>query len=112
MFLKNRNNISKIRRSKVTDYVALNYHSLFYPFTGVRYLTDKTQGNCTILPLTNTSGDATMNFTSQNNVDSYILNLKNPLQLFNLDVNYTYIGQVCVGNFIIWQSVLSETYCP
>ena len=56
---------------------------------------DKTQGNCTILPLTNTSGDATMNFTSQHKVDSYILNLKNPLQLFNLDVNYTYIGQVC-----------------
>ena len=72
-------------------------HIQLFLFTGVRYLTDKTQGNCTILPLTNASGDATMNLTSQNNVDSYIINLKNPLQLFNLDVNFTYIGQVCVG---------------
>ena len=53
-----------------------------------------------------------MNFTSQNNVDSYILNLKNPLQLFNLDVNYTYIGQVSewMLSFGILSSV--KTYFP
>ena len=63
---------------------------------------DSTLGNCTILPLTNTSGDAVMNFTSQNKVDSYILNLKNPLQLFDLDVNnFTYIGQVCTSSVFI-----------
>ena len=63
--------------------------------SGVRYIIDKSLGNCSILPLTNTSGEATPKLNSEKAVDSYMLNLKNPLQLFNLGWNYTYIGQVC-----------------
>ena len=57
---------------------------------------DKYQGNCTTLPLSNTSGDALQNMTAEARNGSYIINLRNPLQLFNLDWNYTYIGQVGV----------------
>ena len=63
---------------------------------GARYIIDKTLGNCSIFPLTNTSGEAIARLNSETAVTSYILGLKNPLQLFDMGWNYTYIGQVYV----------------
>lgn len=62
---------------------------------GTRYVIDKTLGNCTVLPLTNTSGEAQPRSNSGNSSSSYIITLKNPLQLFDIASNYTFIGQVC-----------------
>ena len=67
---------------------------MFFDFLnpGARYVIDKGQGNCTTLPLSNASNDV----RAESINGSYVIQLRNPLQLFNLDWNYTYIGQVCV----------------
>ncbi|OWF45376.1 uncharacterized protein LOC110457136 [Mizuhopecten yessoensis] len=60
--------------------------------TGLRYIRDQVTGNCTILPIGNTSFDsfeAQGSFSANN---SYVVHMKNPMQLFYLDNSYTYVG--------------------
>jgi len=69
---------------------------MFETPTGIRYIRDQVTGNCTALHLSNSSFDVIESkgsFSSSNN--SYVLHMKNPLQLFDLDSSYTYTGQVC-----------------
>lgn len=62
--------------------------------TGISYNMDKTMGNCTITPITNTSFDASINVTtSLSGKPSFVLQMKSPGQLFYLDNSYTFEGQ-------------------
>ena len=64
---------------------------------GVRYVLDQSTKDCKIVPLTNYSMDASQNITAKKINGSFLLDMKNPLQLFNLDWNYTYVGQVIIS---------------
>ncbi|XP_060602473.1 uncharacterized protein LOC132755602 [Ruditapes philippinarum] len=70
--------------------------------TGVRYVIDKSYGNCTTTSLSTNLIDTSLNTNKYNG--SFIIDLKNPLQLFHLDWNYTYIGQNPV------RGILCDTY--
>lgn len=61
---------------------------------GVRYLSDNTYGNCSVLSLPSQSFGAAENMTAMKTNGSFVLHIKNPLQLFNLDSNFTYVGKV------------------
>ncbi|KAJ8305362.1 hypothetical protein KUTeg_015907, partial [Tegillarca granosa] len=66
--------------------------SVGYP--GVRYLKDRIRGNCTVLPITNTSFGAFENSTVYKTENgSYVVQMKNPLQLFYIDSGFTYVGK-------------------
>ncbi|KAL4236845.1 hypothetical protein ACF0H5_005231 [Mactra antiquata] len=56
--------------------------------SGLAYTLDKTEGNCTIAPIGNTSFDA----GSTKNA-GYVLKMKSPLDLFYLNGTYRYAGQ-------------------
>ncbi|XP_067679909.1 uncharacterized protein [Haliotis asinina] len=74
--------------------VTLNPITEIHDFNyGVRYVRDQVTGNCSILPLVNGSFDDMMNPQASKQNGSFILQMKNPLQFFNLDSNYTYSGQ-------------------
>ncbi|KAL4235610.1 hypothetical protein ACF0H5_004006 [Mactra antiquata] len=62
--------------------------------TGVRYFIDQSLGNCTTVPLSEYSIDTGLNMTAYKYNESYVLELKTPLQFFRLNYNYTYIGQM------------------
>ncbi|XP_048256436.1 uncharacterized protein LOC124115364 [Haliotis rufescens] len=55
--------------------------------TGVAYVIDRTFLNCSIVPIENTTWDATRNMTS------VPINLRKPEQLFYLNPSYSYSGQ-------------------
>lgn len=62
--------------------------------SGVRYLKDRIRGNCTVLPITNTSFGAFENSTVYKTENgSYVVQMKNPLQLFYIDSGFTYVGK-------------------
>ena len=98
---------SELQSSHVVYPIQHNSTSMFgfiyvmvYFCTGVRYIIDNVLGNCTLLPLLNTSYGATENITAMKNNGSnsvngsYSIHIKNPLQLFNLNNNFTYVGKV------------------
>nr|XP_022315495.1 uncharacterized protein LOC111119542 [Crassostrea virginica] len=60
---------------------------------GVRYLRDNTYGNCSVLALQLKSFGAEEDITAMNTNGSFILHIKNPLQLFKIDSNFTYVGK-------------------
>uniref|UniRef100_K1QRX2 Uncharacterized protein n=1 Tax=Magallana gigas TaxID=29159 RepID=K1QRX2_MAGGI len=60
---------------------------------GVRYLSDNTYGNCSVLSLPSQSFGAAENMTAMKTNGSFVLHIKNPLQLFKLDSNFTYVGK-------------------
>ncbi|XP_045160097.2 uncharacterized protein LOC123525262 isoform X2 [Mercenaria mercenaria] len=72
--------------------------------TGVRYVIDKSYGNCTTTALPSNLMDASLNITASKYNGSFVINMKNPLQLFHLNWNYTYIGQNQV------RDILCDTY--
>lgn len=69
-------------------------------FAGVRYLRDNTYGNCSVLALQLKSFGAEEDITAMNTNGSFILHIKNPLQLFKIDSNFTYVGKVSL-NFAV-----------
>ena len=67
----------------------------YFNSIGVRYVKDQVTGKCVSAALSNSSFDVSPNTTVYNNGNaSYILHMKNPMQLFYLDNNYAYTGQV------------------
>ncbi|KAK3090575.1 hypothetical protein FSP39_012798 [Pinctada imbricata] len=77
-----------------------NYLTEIHDFnTGVRYIKDNVLGNCTIYPLLNTSFGATENIAALQNNGSYMLHIKNPLQFFYLNSNFTYVGKDEFDNY-------------
>ncbi|XP_062619516.1 uncharacterized protein LOC134281071 [Saccostrea cucullata] len=61
---------------------------------GVAYAIDKVMQNCSIIPLQNTSFDASItNVSTGVNKQQFILKMKSPNDLFYLDNNYTYTGR-------------------
>ncbi|KAL3868291.1 hypothetical protein ACJMK2_041117 [Sinanodonta woodiana] len=61
--------------------------------TGVRYIIDNLMGNCTILPLLNSSSDSMTNMTARKVNGTYVVEMKTPRQYFNIDNSFTYAGQ-------------------
>ncbi|XP_060081859.1 uncharacterized protein LOC132561146 [Ylistrum balloti] len=62
-------------------------------YGGVRYLKDNILGNCTIMALDNATFGVMENQTLLHNNGSFLLQMKNPLQLFSLNKNFTFVGQ-------------------
>ncbi|OWF34898.1 uncharacterized protein LOC110443619 isoform X2 [Mizuhopecten yessoensis] len=60
---------------------------------GVRYMKDNIMGNCTIMALDNATFGAMENQTLLHNNGSFLLQMKNPLQLFTINKNFTFVGQ-------------------
>lgn len=60
--------------------------------TGIRYIRDQVTGNCTILPISNTSFDVFESQGTFSSNTSYIVHMKNPMQFFYLDNSYRYVG--------------------
>lgn len=61
---------------------------------GVAYAIDRVMQNCSIIPLQNTSFDASVtNISTGATKQQFILKMKNPQDLFYLDNNYTYTGR-------------------
>ncbi|XP_033739126.1 LOW QUALITY PROTEIN: uncharacterized protein LOC117326485 [Pecten maximus] len=60
---------------------------------GVRYLKDNILGNCSIFALDNATFGVMENQTLLHNNASFLLQMKNPLQLFNVNKNFTFVGQ-------------------
>ena len=58
---------------------------------GLSYIIDKTTGGCVIIPLLSDTLDVTVTSSQK----SSVIKLKNPLQLFHLNNDYKYSGQVC-----------------
>lgn len=54
---------------------------------------DNGYGNCSILPLEKTSFGAKL-FLNANQTGYFKLDIENPMDLFYLDKNYTYVGTV------------------
>ena len=69
--------------------MGLARYSLF--LLGLSYIIDKTTGGCVISPLLSETFDVTVTQLQK----SSVIKLKNPLQLFHLNNNYKYSGQVC-----------------
>ncbi|XP_061182284.1 uncharacterized protein LOC133190610 [Saccostrea echinata] len=60
---------------------------------GVRYVRDNFYGNCTVLPLSSKAFGAAETMSATITNGSFVLHMKNPLQLFDLDSNFTYVGK-------------------
>ncbi|XP_048758881.2 uncharacterized protein LOC125668617 isoform X1 [Ostrea edulis] len=60
---------------------------------GVRYIKDNVYGNCSVLSLPKTAFGASENMSAFKTNGSYVLHMKNPLQLFSIDSNFTFVGQ-------------------
>ncbi|XP_069128222.1 uncharacterized protein [Argopecten irradians] len=105
-----------------TDYRPLRLGPPFYninPITqiddfngGVRYLKDNVLGNCSIFALDNSTFGVQENQTLLHNNGTFLLQMKNPLQLFNLNKNFTYVGQRQCRDMLcdVYSSIVSNFY--
>ena len=60
---------------------------------------DQVTGKCVSASISNSSFDVSPNNTVYiNGNKSYVLHMKNPMQMFYLDNNYAYTGQVSMLN--------------
>ncbi|KAH3695076.1 uncharacterized protein LOC127861585 isoform X2 [Dreissena polymorpha] len=67
--------------------------------TGIAYAIDKTQGNCSMIPIQNASFDASVNVTGTSS--GFYIRMKSPSQLFYLDnTTYSYEGQRTVRGML------------
>ena len=64
--------------------------------SGIAYIIDRNTLQCEISPITNNSFDVQTPTSSQINRTGYVLQIKNPIQLFDLSQNFVYAGQVNV----------------
>lgn len=73
---------------------------MYSPFSGIKYLTDKTRGNCTISQITSASEDGQKGpFGEQ---------LKNASQFLFLDANYQFTGKVSLEKTTCLLEVLNS----
>ncbi|XP_046353474.2 uncharacterized protein LOC124133217 [Haliotis rufescens] len=81
---------------------------------GVRYVRDQVTGNCSVLPLVNGSFDDMMNTPAYKQNGSFTLQMKNPLQFFSLNSNYTFSGQRYARDALcdVYTSVRSDFRVP
>lgn len=63
------------------------------------YAIDRIMANCSIIPIMNASFDTSINVSVAANKQQFVLKMKSPQDLFYIDNNYTYAGQVTRG---IW----------
>lgn len=61
---------------------------------GLAYNIDNTLGNCTVNAITTNSFDAEVDKKAALQNGAYVIKMKNPLELFNLNSTYRYAGQV------------------
>lgn len=60
---------------------------------GVRYTKDQVTGRCVSSAISNSSFDVAENTTVTNQNGSYVIHMKDPMQLFYLDDSYVYTGK-------------------
>ncbi|XP_053395706.1 uncharacterized protein LOC123524576 [Mercenaria mercenaria] len=60
---------------------------------GIRYTKDQVTGRCVSSAIANSSFDVAENTTIYNQSGSYVIHMKDPMQLFYLDSSYAYTGQ-------------------
>ncbi|XP_060563272.1 uncharacterized protein LOC132722747 [Ruditapes philippinarum] len=60
---------------------------------GIRYTKDQVSGRCVSSSIDKTSFDVAQNTTIYNQNGSYVIHMKDPMQLFYLDDSYEYTGQ-------------------
>ncbi|XP_052264770.1 uncharacterized protein LOC127867551 isoform X5 [Dreissena polymorpha] len=77
--------------------------------TGVAYTTDRMFNNCTMSALTPDQQDSQQNLTAYRYNQSYVLGMKSPLQLLDLDLNLTYIGQYEIRG-IVCDAFVGQAY--
>lgn len=88
-----------------------NVYLLICQSTGVRYTRDQVTGRCVSSAIANSSFDVGENTTVTNETGSYVIHMKDPMQLFYLDSSYAYTGQVSVTRVLIHtKSVTNQTY--
>lgn len=65
-----------------------------YLCQGVAYAIDRIMANCSIIPIMNASFDTSINVSVAANKQQFVIKMKSPQDLFYIDNNYTYAGQV------------------
>lgn len=68
-----------------------------YLCQGVAYAIDRIMANCSIIPIMNASFDTSINVSVAANKQQFVIKMKSPQDLFYIDNNYTYAGQVTKG---------------
>lgn len=72
-----------------------------YLCQGVAYAIDRIMANCSIIPIMNASFDTSINVSVAANKQQFVIKMKSPQDLFYIDNNYTYAGQVTKGFWYI-----------
>lgn len=72
-----------------------------YLCQGVAYAIDRIMANCSIIPIMNASFDTSINVSVAANKQQFVIKMKSPQDLFYIDNNYTYAGQVTMGFWYI-----------
>lgn len=67
---------------------------------GLQYTIDNDYENCTIMPISPGQFDAEISVQDYLQYKSYVVQMKNPLELFHTDVQTRYIGQRTVRNLL------------
>lgn len=65
------------------------------------YAIDRIMANCSIIPIMNASFDTSINVSVAANKQQFVIKMKSPQDLFYIDNNYTYAGQVTMGFWYI-----------
>lgn len=85
----------KYQTRLVSRYIRLRVIS--YLCQGVAYAIDRIMANCSIIPIMNASFDTSINVSVAANKQQFVIKMKSPQDLFYIDNNYTYAGQVTMG---------------
>ncbi|XP_033737433.1 uncharacterized protein LOC117325374 isoform X2 [Pecten maximus] len=78
--------------------------------TGLAYTIDKTFGNCSITPVGNSTFDSNPNRNDALKNGAYVVQMKNPLEFFDVDNEYKYAGQKTIRGIlcIVFETITQE----
>ncbi|XP_060077531.1 uncharacterized protein LOC132557063 [Ylistrum balloti] len=78
--------------------------------TGLSYTIDKTFGNCSITPVLNNTFDSDPNRRDALKNGAYVVQMKNPLEFFDVDNVYKYTGQKTIRGIlcIVFETITEE----